>query len=297
MPRVSKDAPNLFREGGPLVGELPASGLGTTQKFPALDSLIDLEASRGERNRALVASLRESAHSQCLLELTQADALLGWMTGAVEIDDRILDSCNLASRFAVEQSSAASGMRKIKPCDDETACGTNGCCRPSEKLANDSMGFLVECAGVLSAQRADPPVLWKLDIHSAYRRIPIRPDHRWLAWVVFMVSGCCIAADHICMPFGAIASVHAWNRMGAFLCHIGRRVLLLTLLRYVDDFFAIDRAACAEHAMGCFARVVRALLGPNAVADRKMSFGNPLPRLGLTVKAHSRSSYVRVAHT
>ena len=80
--------------------------------------------------------------------------------------------------------------------------------------------------------------------------------------------------------------------MGAFLCHIGRRVLFLPLLRYVDEFFAIDRAACAEHAMGCFARVVRALLGPNAVADRKMSFGNPLPILGLTVKAHAQAMSV-----
>ena len=85
------DAPNLFREGRPLVGELTASGLGTTQKCPALDSLIDLEASRGERNRALVASLRESAHPQRLLELTQADALLGSMTG--ELQSRLSARC------------------------------------------------------------------------------------------------------------------------------------------------------------------------------------------------------------
>ena len=102
----------------------------------------------------------------------------------------------------------------------------------------------------------------------------------------------CLAAGHMCMPFGAVASVHAWNRVGALLGHIGRRVLFLPLLCHVDDFFAVDRATCAKHAMICFARVVRGLLGPSAVADRGMCFGNPLPILGLTIRARAHSMSV-----
>ena len=81
------------------------------------------------------------------------------------------------------------------------------------------------------------------------------------------------------MPFGAVASVHAWNRVGALLGHIGRRVLFLPLLCHVDDFFAVDRATCAKHAMICFAGVVRGLLGPNAMADR-VCFGNLFADIG-----------------
>ena len=28
--------------------------------------------------------------------------------------------------------------------------------------------------------------LWKLDVDSAFRRIPLHPDHRWAAAVTFM---------------------------------------------------------------------------------------------------------------
>ena len=131
------------------------------------------------------------------------------------------------------------------------------------------------------------PWLWKADIDAAYRRIPIRPDQRWAAWIAFVVGGVYFASGHVTMPFGATASVHAWNRVGALLCHIARRVLMAPVLRYVDDFFCIDFPECAKHTMDCFARIVRALLGVSAVAERKLDFGCPLVVLGLVVDVKS----------
>ena len=48
-------------------------------------------------------------------------------------------------------------------------------------------------------------------------------------------------ATHIGMPFGAAASGIAWHKIGHLLTLIGRKLLGLPLLRYVDDYFSTDR--------------------------------------------------------
>ncbi len=48
-------------------------------------------------------------------------------------------------------------------------------------------------------------------------------------------------SQHISCPFGAIGSVHAWERVGAALTHIARVYLKLAVLRYVDDKFGPER--------------------------------------------------------
>ena len=55
------------------------------------------------------------------------------------------------------------------------------------------------------------------------------------------------------------------------------------MLRHVDDYFAVDKNGCGEHALSCFVRLVRCLLGSNAIAKEKVSHGVPLPILGLSV--------------
>ena len=102
-------------------------------------------------------------------------------------------------------------------------------------------------------------------------------------FVAFLHGGQTHISRHLAMPFGASASVHAWDRIGALICHIARRVLHLPILRYVDDFFAIEAPELIQHSMECFARLVRCLLGPTAVAANKLLCGMPLDILGLTV--------------
>ena len=85
------------------------------------------------------------------------------------------------------------------------------------------------------------------------------------------------------MPFGARASVHAWDRIGSLLAFLAQTLLMLPVLRFVDDYFSIELPRAAEHGMQCFARLVRCLLGPSSIAAHKLCCGNPLPVLGLTV--------------
>ena len=67
------------------------------------------------------------------------------------------------------------------------------------------------------------PGLWKADIDGAFRRIPVRPEHRWATAVAYMYRGVPMTSTHNGMPFGASSSVVAWHRIGEVLAHIARR--------------------------------------------------------------------------
>ena len=118
------------------------------------------------------------------------------------------------------------------------------------------------------ARSASPPLqaplgpleFFKADIDSAFRRIPLRPEHRRFAWIIYCFAGVVWGAQHMALPFGAgprwplpppfpwptvrrgaVSSVHNWERIGAALVAICRRLLRIPVLRYVDDLFGVDR--------------------------------------------------------
>ena len=78
-------------------------------------------------------------------------------------------------------------------------------------------------------------------------------------------------------------SVHAWNRVGQFLQEAALHILCMPTGRWVDDFFAVEPNEIAGHAMACFNRLVVALMGVGSIAPDKLSCGNPIDLLGLTV--------------
>ena len=78
-------------------------------------------------------------------------------------------------------------------------------------------------------------------------QIPIAPEDRWACGIAFESDGNTVTSQHITAPFGSVASVHAWERVGAALAHLGRNLLKIPVLRYVDDFFGPER-----HVHFCF---------------------------------------------
>ena len=107
--------------------------------------------------------------------------------------------------------------------------------------------------------------MWKADIASAYRRIPVAPEHRQFGHVVFSMAGQTMVSQHLVLPFGAVASVHHWNRVGDMIKTLARRLLHLPVCRFVDDYFAVERLELTAHALEVFVRLARALMGTNAI--------------------------------
>ena len=83
--------------------------------------------------------------------------------------------------------------------------------------------------------------MWKRGVKAAYRGCPILADHLRFAWVVWQDAGELLAAQHVGMPFGAIAAVHAFHRLGAFMAAVVRRGALAPLGRFVADSFGASK--------------------------------------------------------
>ena len=159
----------------------------------------------------------------------------------------------------------------------------NGYAFPTEKLAHDSLDKLAGSMRRMVDRGKFVPGLLKADVDSAYRRVPLMPSHRWACGVAYKLQGAVMCAIHHACPFGAIASVHAWQRIGAALCFLSRKLLKLSMHRYVDDYFATDRPVTLEHGLQCFARLIRVLFGADAVADGKLDCGDSLCILGVMI--------------
>ena len=56
--------------------------------------------------------------------------------------------------------------------------------------------------------------MYKADIDAAFRRIPLKPDHRQFANIVLLHEVFAMVVEHVCSPFGSVASVHNWDRIG-----------------------------------------------------------------------------------
>ena len=273
----------MFRQGAQQAGRLQASGLGVVHEYPEPEEL----PSRAEclrRNKRLISSLSDEPEADEIVRQIEVDRKLGRMTELHSIEELDLSDVLLARLFGVVQGTRADGSKKVRPCNDETANGCNSLCQPAEKLSNDGVDMFIEVIIALALATATVPMLWKADIDAAYRRILVRPEDRWLLWVAMKVGDKVLAAQHLATCFGSTASVHSWHRIGGFLAHVARALLKLPVLRYVDDFFGADRPQDTEHAMHCFKRIVRALMGPDAIKKEKLQFGNPLVVLGVSIK-------------
>ncbi len=90
----------------------------------------------------------------------------------------------------------------------------NSCTLAAEKLKCDTLDGLFNNLRRMRKRVQGPLRLLKADIDAAYRRIPIRDRHLEYGYVVFLYQGTPMISGHLAMPFGAVASVHNWDRIG-----------------------------------------------------------------------------------
>jgi len=285
-----------------MVGELERSGIGT----PTLTGregrpIGHSRTTCAEHNTKLKQSLREDVDSDWLLEATKADARLGRMSDPTPWDDRD-DTCLLHPRFVATQNQADGSVKRRavdhfswSPGSAGKDDSTNGFVVRNEKMCHDTLDALHDACRVFVERVGSIPGLFKADIDAAFRRIPVKPEHRWIAGIAFLNKGRAYKAMHFASPFGAVSSGHAWERIGAAIAHIAVYFLRIPVLRYVDDYFGPERPDCLDHAMKCFARLVRTLLGPDAIADRKLECGASLCILGVDICMSDRGFQCRPA--
>ena len=276
---------DMLRFGAPLMGKLPMSGNGEPVSKPTHKSTEEMRSNAGRENVSLLGRLKEDKFSEEILKQTRADEVLGRMTAICRPHDVDLNSICISPRFGVDQGQKADGSRKIRCVDSCTESGVNPCTQATEHLVPDGLDSLFEIMRWFANTLSVVPHVLKVDVDSAFRRVPIAPEDRWAAYVAFLHNGDIKVAGHLAMPFGASSSVFAWDRVGAAIVRIARVLLKIPLLRWTDDLFTAERQACIEHCRDCVVRLVKALLGPSSVAPHKVMSGLPLEVLGVVVEA------------
>ena len=308
--------------GAALFGYQEGGVEGTTTSMTGESSAVEFVADRSKcwhSNVELLESLREDGNSHALHKLAKQDHELGRMSLPVPVEQvdlcnarlllfafvycglRLLLFCRLVPRFGVEQGLKPDGSVKIRAVDHMSWSASqgqkrkrsrkqikeqsiNGHCELPAKVSHDHLDGMLQLLRVVFALTGAVPWLWKADIDAAFRRVPLMGAHIWASGVAYLVDNVAWCSFHYGMPFGATSSVWAWHRVGAMIAFLARKLLHLPVLRYVDDYFSADRKELVEHAMQCFARLTRLLLGHTSVSDRKLDFGASLLVLGIVVE-------------
>ena len=174
---------------------ITASGNGTPIDAPQAGSPEVLWNKHREINVALLSELREDRNSEWLLKHTREEAALGRMSEPIVLDESVLEGWLLQPRFAIEQR-RADGSKKFRAVDNFSWClaqggvlgGVNGCTTPCEKLSHDTLDALADAMRLFVEVVQELPGLFKADIDSAYRRVPLKAMHRWACGIAFRVK-------------------------------------------------------------------------------------------------------------
>ena len=115
-----------------------------------------------------------------------------------------------------------------------TKSHVNKACQPSEHLHYEGIDLLLAMASRFVQTTGKLPSLWKADVDSAFRRVPIWHGHRFAAWVVFLVLGipyaagpqyrhvCVCETNCLCVVFRTLCNTLWRHSIGALLGAVGR---------------------------------------------------------------------------
>ena len=153
-----------------------------------------------ESNRCLMSSLVENEFGEELLQSMKKDSAAGRMSEILAVQSADELDFLLAPRFGVAQQKA-DGSRKIRPIDNyswsmapgnkkvKKMHSVNGSTFTEQVVRHDSLTELGKAMRKLEECIDGAPALFKADIDSAYRRLPIKPNERWASGVAIKHGG------------------------------------------------------------------------------------------------------------
>ena len=207
-----------------------------------------------------------SEHDVEVMQQTVAEARLHRM-----LMPRILEGTSLSylltRRFPVEQIDSK-GRLKLRMIDDLADSQVNDACHINRQIRMGRISDLAWGVNRLSSLVSEPLLLAKSDFSNAYRHCPIRSEDLDLAHILLKDGqGRLFQSQQFAMPFGAVAAVYAWDRLGSSIASIVLELLDIPVNRYVDDLFWVDFADIASESRDILLEVV-SLLGLTLAVDK-----------------------------
>ena len=190
---------DLFRVGADLYGRMPVSSIGALKSEDDCvmsGSIDELWHNRVDSNRKLLRSLKLDKFHNELHQLALDDAAHGRITYPREVTEQDIHDYRLCPRFGVEQGLKPDGSCKVRAVDHlswsvapdgEPSYYTkrhkkerraNGCTVVPVKIRHDHLDKLALVMKNYIGHLSILPGLFKADVNAAFRRVPLRPDHR-----------------------------------------------------------------------------------------------------------------------
>eukprot|EP00971_Amphidinium_carterae_P335665 6471643-Amphidinium_carterae.1 len=129
----------------------------------------------------------------------------------------------------------------------------------------------------------------RLDLRSAYRQVPLRPDGRWVAVVCLLDPGNSEVPGlflSLTLPFGAKSSVFIFNRLARGLWHSACTMLKLVALNYVDDYPCFEPAPTASNAQESFQLFLQLLGWEVSLGEKALPHSSEFEILGVILELH-----------
>ena len=261
---------------------------------------------------ALIGKLKNQQEDELLQELrtiTAAEAEnKGWLTGPHRlkaIQDEFQNEWLPVVRFAVRQKN------KTRPIDNFAENGVNDAWSSPEKLDLHSVDHVTWLIGVLCkmvfhrkcidvtlkcGKKIMAPLhddwissnakcmLTTLDLKDAYKQFGIHKDDRNKAIVALKApndEGVEFYGMN-CLPFGAVSSVHNFNRIARLVWALGVKLLRIPWLNYYDDYPIVSPAAISGSTLSS-AKTFLHLLGLKFSEAKLEPFKSEAEILGVVV--------------
>ena len=248
--------------GFPLVGDLaPCEGSGRQglpKSFPKTELTEEgLRQNRVAFNQQVLDAIKPLPYSEDILPATQTDFEKGFMTRPRRMASHDKKRGNITRRIPVREERASGWRTRIV--DHETESLINEATRPCDKVRHDGIDVLALIA-TLFMFHGIVPELWKRDISSAFRRVPILAAHLEFAFVAWWHDNEVWISQHLGMPFGTVSAVYAWHRVGHALLFLVMVLCKAPMGRYVDDYFGACRQG-VTYTGGVCLTIIATLLG------------------------------------
>ena len=206
--------------------------------------------------------------------LEQAQDGSGWLYGPYserELDDLFPEGWVPSRRFGVQQGD------RTRAIDDLRASLVNATCTATDKIVLQDIDVVAQTArkfleAVASRKQAGQRQLVgrALDLKSAYKQLASAPCDGWASILAVWQP------DEqqyryfrfATLPFGAVHSVTAFNRVAKALRTILLKIVRLVVTSFYDDFCQLELQELADSAQGT-AQLVLQLLGWRIAEDPK----------------------------
>ena len=260
-----KDVPKLCLTGMPIIGRALESPFFEPHEVPAQITLQELLASaqKSQKRRASTLSRVEymarkgsKEQAEAIYLKTLKEVKKGTMGGPFSHNELVSQfgvHYNVIPSFGLEQGVDESGHPKFRRIDDHTAGFTNLAATRTQKITMAMCDYLIVMVRAHYDRRISPVAIGTEDMQGAYRQLAL-PDRQGMVAVTAVFDPAADEAKLFTMhgqPFGAGHAVPNFYRLAEWACRVITRGFSLLLDHFFDDYFYVDRPACATSARFC----------------------------------------------